>query len=190
MTQGEIATHRIGSWTKSYHGFPVSVSVDLDGDGTCKIQTGLGMFDHVLTLFGRYALCDLDICCEGDTAVDDHHTVDEVAIALGTAIHRAMGSREGKIRRYGAATIPMDECLTTAAVDFCGRSASNIHVEFRREHIGQLSTEMIPEFFSLFCQKVPMTLIAKSEFGANDHHKVEGLFKAVGVAFSIAKQSF
>jgi imidazoleglycerol-phosphate dehydratase len=180
---------RRGRYTRSYHGFPISVEINLDGSGKTELSTGIGFLDHLLDLFARYGSLDLTVICKGDLRVDDHHTVDEVAMALGGAINKALASQiKSTIRRNAFYVVTMDECLTTAALDLCGRSSFVCDVNFRREKIGELATELIPEIFIQICQRVPMTLIVKSEYGVNDHHKAEGLFKAVGAAFKAAIQ--
>lgn len=180
---------RRGRYASSYHGFPISVEINIDGSGKTKLSTGVGFLDHLLELFARYGSIDLSVTCKGDLHIDDHHTVDEIGMALGSAIKEALASTtKSTIRRNAFHIVTMDECLTTVALDLCGRSSFVCDVNFRREKLGGLSTELIPEILSQLCQRVPMTLIAKSEYGVNDHHKAEGLFKGIGAAFKAAIQ--
>ena len=185
--QPQIIAGREALVTESFHGFNTSVSVDLDGRGEINICTGIGFLDHLLTLFARYGQLNLSITCNGDLATDDHHTVDDVAISLGTALGKAIASSSQAIFRMGSAIIPMDECLGTAAVDICGRSSCVFRCPFQQSHLGTMSTQNISEFVSLMAQKVPMVVIVKSEFGTNDHHVAEAAFKALGRAFHNAK---
>jgi imidazoleglycerol-phosphate dehydratase len=178
---------RSATFAESYHGFPISVHVLIDGKGHHEISTGIGFLDHLLELLARYSGFDVVINCEGDLRVDDHHTVDEVGIALGTAIKMALSAGDiRQIHRNGFYLVTMDECLTTVSLDLCGRSSLVCDVKFERESVGALATELIREFLSQLCQRIPMTLIAKSEYGTNDHHKAEGLFKALGRALGKA----
>lgn len=178
---------RSASFSESYHGFPIKVTVSIDGTGQHGIHTGVSFFDHLLELLARYSGFDINIHCEGDIQVDDHHTIDEVGIALGSAINLALHSGDkNNINRNGFYITTMDECLTTVSLDLCGRTSLICDVPFSRECLGSMSTELVREFLSLLCQKIPMTLIVKSEYGINDHHKAEGLFKALGRALGLA----
>lgn len=179
--------NRTSNINKSIHGFPINVSLNIDGTGRHNISTGNGMFDHLLQLFSKHGNFNIDISCNADINVDDHHLVDEIGMNLGTAFKRAIeNSSTLPINRYGFFILPMDEVLTTCAVDFCNRSSFVFNVNFKRDKIGHLSTEMIREFWSMFSQKAEINFIVKSEYGTNDHHVAEGLFKCVSKALSMA----
>lgn len=172
---------------KSIHGFPIEITLNLDGQGKNNIDTGVGMFDHLLQLFSKHGNFDLDIKCKADLQVDDHHLVDEVGMNLGLAFKNILNQTENsKINRYGFYILPMDEALATCAVDFCGRSSFIFDVRFTREKIGTLSTDMIREFWSMFSQKAEINFVVKSEYGINDHHIAEVLFKCVAKTIKIA----
>ena len=152
--------NRTATINKSIHGFPVEINLNIDGQGKNNIETGVGMFDHMLQLFSKHGNFDLDIKCKADLHVDDHHLVDEVAMNLGLAFKSALSQTENsKINRYGFFILPMDEALVTCAVDFCGRSSFVFDVKFSREKIGELSTDMIREFWSMFSQKAEINFI-------------------------------
>ncbi len=158
----------------------VRASVDLDGSGSSTISTGIGFFDHLLTALSHHALIDVEISTVGDLEVDDHHTVEDTALVLGTALAGALAEREG-IVRYGDAVVPMDEALARAAVDVGGRPYAVIDVPFRGERIGALSTQMIPHAIEALARTAGFT-IHVSATGRNDHHVAEAAFKALGRA--------
>ena len=169
------------------HGFPIEIELQIDGQGRNQIDTGVGMFDHLLQLFSKHGNFDLNIKCQADLQVDDHHLVDEVAMNLGLAFKKALSKADNpKINRYGFYILPMDEALVTCAVDFCGRSSFVFDVRFDREKVGELSTDMIREFWSLFSQKAEINFIVKSEYVINDHHIAEALFKCVARTIDMA----
>jgi len=179
--------NRTATINKSIHGFPVEVKLNIDGQGNSNIETGVGMFDHLLQLFSKHGNFDLDIKCKADLQVDDHHLVDEVAMNLGLIFKSALSKTENsKINRYGFFILPMDEALITCAIDFCDRNSFIFDVKFSRERIGNLSTEMIREFWSLFSQKAEINFVIKSEYGINDHHIAEAIFKCVAKTINIA----
>ncbi|WP_290100185.1 bifunctional histidinol-phosphatase/imidazoleglycerol-phosphate dehydratase HisB [uncultured Muribaculum sp.] len=153
----------------------ISVSVDLDGTGNCDISTGLGFFDHMLCQIGRHAGIDLGIKVKGDLYVDEHHTIEDTAIVLGQALRKALGNKTG-IDRYGF-VLPMDDCLCTVALDFGGRPWLVWDVEFHREKIGEMPTEMFLHFFKSLSDNAMINLFIRAE-GQNEHHKIEGIFKA------------
>ena len=161
------------------------LTVDLDGSGQARIETGIGYFDHMLEQFTFHGLLDLELSCRGDLAVDSHHTVEDVAIAIGRGIDQALGERKG-IRRYGHSFLPMDETLARAALDFSGRPEFHFQGAFTRERIGALETQMIPHFFKSVALASRMTLHMALLYGENDHHKCEALFKAFGRALGEA----
>ena len=156
----------------------------LDG-GEVSVSTGIGFFDHMLTLLGRHALMDLSIKCTGDTQVDCHHTVEDVGIALGQAFAQALGDKRG-IARYGSFYLPMDETLALVALDLSGRPYLAFDAEFTAPLLGSFETETVEEFFRAFAFNGGVTLHAKVLYGANTHHKAEALFKGLGRALRAA----
>ncbi len=162
----------------------VRVELDLDGTGTSRVDTGVGFFDHLLTSLAHHGLFDLDIATEGDTHIDDHHTVEDTALVLGSAFAEALGDRAG-INRYGDATVPMDEAVATAVVDVGGRPYAVIDVPFRAERIGAMSTQMIPHALEAFARTSGTTLHLTAT-GRNDHHVAEAAFKALARALRVA----
>jgi len=161
----------------------ITVDVVLDGTGSFNIQTGVGFFDHMLAQLSKHSLIDIDLAVKGDLHVDEHHTVDDTAIALGEAFHQALGNKKG-IERYGF-VLPMDDCLATVAIDFGGRPWLVWDAEFKREKIGELPTEMFFHFFKSFSDGARCNLNIKAE-GANEHHKIEAIFKALSRAIRMA----
>jgi len=162
----------------------VRVSIDLDGTGEVSVQTDVGFYDHMLTAFGYHGLFDLEIRTKGDLDVDEHHTVEDTALVLGSAIAEALGDRSG-IRRYGSATIPMDEALATAVVDIGGRPYAVVDLPFTTERIGALGTQMIPHALEAFARTAGCTLHVTAS-GKNDHHIAEAAFKALAYAIRAA----
>lgn len=156
----------------------ITLSLNLDGTGENSIETGVGFFDHMLTLFAKHGRFDLNVACKGDTYVDGHHTVEDIGIALGTAFKEALGDKKG-ICRYADITLPMDEALILAAVDISGRSWLEMDVPVPAEKIGDFDTELLREFLIAFVQNAGITLHVKRLAGINSHHIVEGTFKAV-----------
>jgi len=162
----------------------VLVEVDLDGTGRADIVTGIGMLDHLLTSFAHNALIDIAIETDGDLEVDDHHTVEDTMLVLGSAIDDALGNRGG-ITRYGYSAIPMDEALATVAIDYGGRSYVRVDVQFRADRIGQLSTQMIEHGLEAFTRTARATLSVIAS-GRNDHHVAEATVKALARATRMA----
>ncbi len=162
----------------------VSVTIDLDGSGSVAVDTGVGFYDHMLTAFGHHGLFDLEIKTDGDLHVDEHHTVEDTALVLGSAIADALGDRVA-IRRYGSATIPMDEAVATAVVDMGGRPYSVIDLPFTTERLGSLGTQMIPHALEAFARTAGCTLNLSAS-GSNDHHIAEAAFKALAYAVRAA----
>ena len=163
----------------------VSVSVDLDGRGESRIETGIGFFNHMLELFSRHSFIDLKIKVKGDLKVDEHHTIEDTAIALGEAINKALGAKKG-INRFGYAIVPMDEALALAAVDLSGRAYTVVDAEFKQSKVQDTRTEIIPDFFKAFSDNCKCSLHIKLFYGRNEHHKVEAIFKAFARAMKIA----
>lgn len=157
----------------------VRAVLNLDGTGEYDISTGVGFLDHMLTLFARHGRFDLNIYCEGDTYVDDHHSVEDTGIVLGTAFKEALGDMAG-IERYGDIILPMDEALIMVSVDISGRSFLAWDVEIPAEKVGTFDTELAEEFFAAFVRTAGITLHVKKLAGNNSHHIIEGVFKAFG----------
>jgi len=177
----------VGCASENFHGFPIDVEVNIYGSGRSNINTGIGFLDHMLELMAKHGQFDIKVICEGDLNVDDHHTVDEIAMNLGIAFKRALASNSHKINRFGFFGMPMDEVLTTVAVDIeANRQSFVFDANFQSEMLGTLKTDMIREFWSMFTQKLECNLIIKSEYGYNDHHIVEGIFKCVAHSIKIA----
>jgi imidazoleglycerol-phosphate dehydratase len=163
----------------------ISIQLNLDGKGESKISTGIHFFDHMLTLFAKHGLFDLKIQCVGDLEVDGHHTVEDVGIALGEVIYQALGPKEG-IARYGAAYVPMDETLARTVVDFSGRPFSVCKVQFKAGKVGELSTELVEEFFRALAVHSRANLHVEVLYGKNAHHMAEAMFKSAAKAISVA----
>lgn len=159
----------------------IQVSVNLDGNGDYNIQTGIGFLNHMLELLSKHSHIDLSLSCKGDLHIDDHHTVEDVAIALGSALREALGDKRG-IARYGYAYIPMDETLARAVVDLSGRSYLVFKAEFTRAKISDMATEMVEHFFFSLAEHLKANIHLEILYGKNTHHKIEGLFKALAVA--------
>lgn len=163
----------------------IYIALNLDGKGICDITTGLGFFDHMLEQIGKHSGIDLTIKVKGDLNVDEHHTIEDTAIALGEALYKAFGDKRG-IERYGY-YLPMDDCLCSVALDFGGRPWLVWDTEFHRERVGDMPTEMFLHFFKSLSDSAKMNLNIKAE-GANEHHKIEGIFKAFARAVKMAKK--
>jgi len=166
----------------------VRVRLDLDGVGTTKIATGVGFFDHMLEQLGRHSGLDLEIDAEGDLTVDSHHTVEDVGIALGTAIAEALGDKRG-IRRYGWSAVPMEEALVLVALDLSGRSFLAFDAPVPGEQIGTYDPELTEEFFVALTRSGGITLHVRLLSGRNSHHIVEGVFKGVAKALRTAVEA-
>ena len=156
----------------------IRLSLNLDGDGSSKIDTGCGFLDHMLTLFARHGRFDLTVECKGDTWVDDHHTVEDVGIVLGTAFAEALGNKKG-ICRYGDTVLPMDEALILSAVDLSGRAFLNYALNIPTQKVGTFDTELCEEFWLAFVRTSQSTLHIRQLAGKNSHHIIEGTFKSV-----------
>jgi len=163
----------------------IVLSIDLDGTGKADIQTGLGFFDHMLTLLAGHALIDLSVRCQGDLHVDGHHTVEDVGRALGTAVKDCLGDRRG-IRRYGHAIIPMDESLATVAVDLGGRTAMVFAVDFPVPTIGTFDAQLVEVFWESVAATLGANVHAILHHGRNGHHIAEAVFKAAARAIRMA----
>ena len=156
----------------------IRLSLNLDGDGTSEIDTGCGFLDHMLTLFARHGRFNLTVNCKGDTWVDDHHTVEDVGIVLGTAFSEALGNKRG-ICRYGDTVLPMDESLILSAVDLSGRAFLGYALNIPPEKVGTFDTELCEEFWLAIVRTSACTLHIRQLAGKNSHHIIEGAFKSV-----------
>jgi imidazoleglycerol-phosphate dehydratase/histidinol-phosphatase len=161
----------------------IDIAIDLDGSGKSSIETGLGFFDHMLDQLSRHGNIDLTIKVKGDLHIDEHHTIEDTALALGEAFLKALGDKRG-IERYGFC-LPMDDCLAQVAIDFGGRPWIVWDAEFKREKIGEMPTEMFYHFFKSFSDTSKSNLNVKVE-GTNEHHKIEAIFKAFAKAIKMA----
>ena len=159
----------------------IKVDLNPDGLGKHQISTSIPFLDHMLSLLAAHGLFDLRIQAKGDTAVDFHHTVEDIGICLGSALRQALGGKEG-VRRYGSAFVPMDESLASVHVDLSGRPHLVYHVPLRKKKIGDFDTELVKEFFQALVNNAGITLHAQVAYGNNGHHMVESLFKACGRA--------
>ena len=178
-----FAGERTAEITRTTHETDITVRINLDGTGKCDIQTGLGFFDHMLEQIGRHGMMDLYVRCNGDLHVDEHHSIEDTGIVLGECLLKALGDKRG-IERYGY-TLPMDDCLCQVALDFGGRPWLVWDAEFHREKVGEMPTEMFLHFFKSVSDAAKMNLNIKAE-GDNEHHKIEGIFKAFARSIRMA----
>ena len=172
---------RTADVARKTHETDIALSVNLDGSGKTELSTGVGFFDHMLDALARFALMDLKVRCQGDLEVDAHHTVEDTGICLGKAIKDALGDRAG-IRRVGSAYLPMDEALAFAAIDISGRPYLVFDATFAAPMVGTMDTQLAEEFFRAVAVNAGLTVHMKVLEGRNDHHKMEALFKAFGLA--------
>lgn len=163
----------------------IAASIDLDGTGSAAVATGVGFLDHMLTLFAAHGKLDLTLTCKGDTQVDDHHTVEDVGIVLGSLLQKALGDKKG-IVRYGSFLLPMDEALLLSAIDFSGRAFLKYDVKIRAKKVGTFDTELAEEFWMAFVRSAACTLHIKQLDGRNAHHIIEAMFKSVARAVRMA----
>ncbi len=163
----------------------IRLSLELDGKGISNVDTGIGFFDHMLTLFAAHGLFDLTLDCDGDIEVDGHHSVEDIGIALGTAVRQALGDKAG-IHRYGTFYLPMDEALAFVSLDISGRPFLVYDGGDLAPMIGDYDTELTEEFLRAFAVHAGITLHVRVLYGRNSHHKIEGIFKALGHALRIA----
>lgn len=178
-----FAGERVAEVRRTTKETDIYVRIDLDGSGKCDISTGLGFFDHMLEQIGKHGMMDFTIHTKGDLFVDEHHTIEDTAIALGECILKALGDKRG-IERYGYC-LPMDDCLCQVALDFGGRPWLVWDAEFHREKVGEMPTEMFLHFFKSLSDAARMNLNIKAE-GTNEHHKIEGIFKALARSLKMA----
>lgn len=163
----------------------IDVSVDLDGEGKGQFDTGVPFLEHMMDQIARHGMVDLAVRCEGDTHIDDHHTVEDIGITLGQAVARALGDKKG-IRRYGHAYVPLDEALSRVVIDFSGRPGLIMQVPFTQKRVGRFDTELFWEFFQGFVNHAQVTLHIDNLRGQNAHHQIETVFKAFGRALRMA----
>lgn len=163
----------------------IELSLNIDGTGTYQIDTGCGFLNHMLELFARHGRFDLALRCQGDTRVDDHHTVEDVGIALGSAFAQALGDKRG-ISRYGSFLLPMDEALVLCALDLSGRACLAYEAAIPAQKVGSFDTELMEEFFQGLCRTMGLTLHLRQLAGRNSHHIIEAMFKALGRALKQA----
>ena len=176
---------RKGAISRKTNETQIDVDVDLDGSGAAKIATGVGFFDHMLDQLARHSLVDMTISAHGDLHIDDHHTVEDVGIALGQALRQAIGDKRG-VTRYADCLLPMDETLTRVAVDVSGRPFLVFRSSFPTAKIGTFDTELVREFFQAFAMNAGLTLHIETLYGQNSHHIAESCFKGVARALGAA----
>lgn len=172
--------NRTATVTRTTKETNVEISIDLDGTGAADVATGVGMFDHLLTAFAHHAMIDLTVRTDGDLHIDEHHTVEDTALVLGSAIDEALADRSG-ITRFADASVPMDEAIATCVVDAGGRPFAVLDLEFRGDRIGALGTQMIPHALESLIRTSRSTVHLAAR-GANDHHVAEAAFKSLGIA--------
>jgi len=171
------------SHTRNTNETRIAIEMNLDGNGVYHVDTGLNFFNHMVEQLSKHSLIDLDLKVDGDLHIDEHHTIEDTAIALGEAIAKALGNKRG-IERYGF-LLPMDDCLAQVGIDFGGRSWLVWDVQFKREYVGDVPTEMFYHFFKSFCDAAKCNLNIKAE-GDNEHHKIESIFKAFAKSIKMA----
>ena len=176
---------RTATVTRTTRETQITLTLNLDGTGKADLNTGIGFFDHMLDGFARHGLFDLSLFVEGDLQVDTHHTIEDTGIVLGRAIKEAVGDKKGMVR-YGSMILPMDEALILCALDLCGRPYLVYDLKLDREFVGDLETEMIREFFYAVSYGAEMNLHIKQLSGSNNHHIIEGAFKAFAKALDSA----
>jgi imidazoleglycerol-phosphate dehydratase len=178
-------TDRSATVTRDTLETQITVSVNLDGTGKTSFSTGIPFLEHMLDQIARHGLMDLDIKAEGDTHIDDHHTVEDIGITLGQAVAQAVGDKKG-IYRYGHAYVPLDEALSRVVIDFSGRPGLEFHVPFTRGRVGEFDVDLFHEFFQGFINHANVTLHIDNLRGDNSHHQAETIFKAFGRALRMA----
>ena len=176
---------RQGAITRKTNETSISVSLNLDGSGAADIKTGVGFFDHMLEQIARHSLIDLKVSAKGDLHIDDHHTVEDVGIAMGQALVQALGDKRG-LTRYADCLLPMDETLTRVALDISGRPFLVFRIDFPTQKIGGFDTQLVREFFQAFAMNAGLTLHIETLYGANSHHIAESCFKGVARALAAA----
>ena len=183
--RGKSASGRRAEVARNTKETQITVSVNLDGGGVSRIDTGLPFLEHMLEQVARHGLIDIALEAKGDLHIDAHHTVEDIGITLGQAIAKATGDRKG-IRRYGHAYVPLDEALSRVVIDFSGRPGLEYHVDFPRSRVGEFDVDLVHEFFQGFCNHALVTLHVDCLRGKNAHHNAETIFKAFGRALRMA----
>ena len=176
---------RNATLTRNTNETQITLNLSLDGSGKSNVDTGCGFLDHMLTLFAKHGRFDLEVTCQGDTYVDDHHTVEDVGITLGQAFKQALSNKAG-ITRYGSCLLPMDEALIVSAVDLSGRSYLAYELNIPTQKVGTFDTELVEEFFWGFVRNAGATLHIRKLAGTNSHHIIEGAFKSVARSLKTA----
>lgn len=176
---------RLGEYSRKTNETEIEVSIELDGSGKAEVETGIGFFDHMLINFARHGLFDLKVKVKGDLYVDCHHTIEDTGIALGVALRKALGEKKS-IKRYGSVILPMDESLVLCALDLSGRPYLVFNVDFTTDRVGYMDTEMVKEFFHAIAYTCGMNLHIKMLESGNNHHMIEGIFKAFSKALDQA----
>lgn len=166
----------------------ISVSINLDGTGAAKFDTGMPFLEHMMDQIARHGVVDMDITCKGDNQIDDHHSAEDTGIALGQAFAEAVGDKKG-IRRYGHAYVPLDEALSRVVIDFSGRPGLEYHIPFTRARVGDFDVDLFYEFFQGFVNHAGVTLHIDNLRGHNSHHQIETVFKAFGRAIRMALEA-
>lgn len=185
MNKGGSSAMRNAQLSRTTTETAVRVNLDVDGLGTSEIDTGIGFFDHMLELFARHGGLDLTVAAQGDLRVDGHHTVEDVGIVIGKTLASALGDKRG-ICRYGSSVIPMDETLASCALDISGRPFLVISAKYENDRVGDFDTALVEEFFRAVAFNAGITLHLRCEYGTNDHHKIEAMFKAFARALRTA----
>lgn len=176
---------RSGNISRKTHETQIEVSIDLDGKGTSKLNTGIGFLDHMLDQIARHGMIDLTVEAKGDLHIDAHHTVEDIGIVMGQAFNKAIGDKKG-IKRYGHAYVPLDEALSRIVLDISGRPGLEFNVEFKRAAIGEFDVDLVHEFFQGFVNHANITMHIDNLKGDNSHHQAETIFKAFGRALRMA----
>ena len=185
MSDAIVPGDRIAQVTRNTLETKISVSLNLDGAGKGVFNTGVPFLEHMMDQIARHGMIDLGVTCDGDTHIDDHHSVEDIGITIGQAIAKAVGDKKG-IRRYGHAYVPLDEALSRVVIDFSGRPGLIMQIPFTQKRIGQFDTELFWEFFQGFVNHAGVTLHVDNLRGHNAHHQIETVFKAFGRALRMA----
>ena len=185
MKKGGSSFMRNAQLSRTTNETAVRVNLDIDGLGTSEIDTGIGFMDHMLDLLARHGGLDLTVGAQGDLRVDGHHTVEDIGIVIGKTLAMALGDKRG-ISRYGNAVIPMDETLASCAIDLSGRPYLVLTAQYNNDRVGDFDTALVEEFFRAVAFNAGMTLHLRCEYGSNDHHKIEAMFKAFARSLRMA----